>query len=232
LQKFRGGGVKLTDDTVLYDFDKEFKAMDNNWYIPIIKGNAKERTGYPTQKPLALLNRIIKASSNPGDVVLDPFCGCATACVAAEQLEREWIGIDISPAAETLLKRRLHKAQDEDEKGEKKVLIKKNKDAGKHIDIEVLRYPADRTDSETLSVNKKEVKHTLFGQQEGICKGCLLPFPYRNFTIDHIRPVSKGGQDIESNLQLLCGACNSTKGNRTMEELIADLTKEGVRKQA
>ena len=63
-------------------------AMCDYWNIPMIAGRAKERTGYPTQKPLALLDRIIKASSNEGDMVLDPFCGCATACVAAEQLGR------------------------------------------------------------------------------------------------------------------------------------------------
>ena len=62
-----------------------------------IPAQSTERVGYPTQKPLALLERIIKASSNEGDVVLDPFCGCATACVAAENLGRRWIGIDISP---------------------------------------------------------------------------------------------------------------------------------------
>ena len=62
--------------------------------------------GFPTQKPRALLERIIKASSNPGDMVLDPFCGCATACVAAERLDRQRVGIDLSPkAAELVLKR-------------------------------------------------------------------------------------------------------------------------------
>ncbi len=60
---------------------------------------AKERTGYPTQKPLALLKRIIEASSNPGDLVLDPFCGCATTCVAAQALQRKWVGIDVSMEA-------------------------------------------------------------------------------------------------------------------------------------
>ena len=55
---------------------------------------AKERMGYPTQKPLALLERIIKVSSNEGDVVLDPFCGCATTLIAAESLNRKWMGID------------------------------------------------------------------------------------------------------------------------------------------
>ncbi len=69
----------------------------------------KERIGYPTQKPLALLQRIIKASSNKGDVVLDPFCGCATTCVAAEQLDRQWVGIDISFMAYELVRERLSK---------------------------------------------------------------------------------------------------------------------------
>ncbi|MCH9853843.1 MAG: GIY-YIG nuclease family protein [Alphaproteobacteria bacterium] len=66
-----------------------------------------ERRGYPTQKPLALLERIIKASSNEGDIVLDPFCGCATTCVAAERLNRKWIGIDVSVKAFELVKTRL-----------------------------------------------------------------------------------------------------------------------------
>ena len=73
---------------------------------------SKERTGYPTQKPLVLLERIIKASSNKGDVVLDPFCGCATTCIAAERLERKWIGIDVSHKAYELVKERLKKEVD------------------------------------------------------------------------------------------------------------------------
>ncbi len=104
-----GETESLNDNTVLYDFDKEYKALDNNWYISIIKGNDKQRTGYPTQKPLTLLERIIEASSNKGDVVLDPFCGCATTCVAAEKLHRRWIGIDVSIKAYELVKERLEK---------------------------------------------------------------------------------------------------------------------------
>ena len=69
---------------------------------------SKERTGYPTQKPLALLDRIIRSSSNPGDLVLDPFCGCATTMVAAHSLgDREWVGIDISPKAAELVVTRI-----------------------------------------------------------------------------------------------------------------------------
>ena len=74
---------------------------------PPINSQAQERLGYPTQKPLALLDRIIKASSNPNDIVLDAFCGCGTALVAAENLGRQWIGIDISPTACRVMAKRL-----------------------------------------------------------------------------------------------------------------------------
>jgi len=85
--------------------------VDDVWVDigPIASANP-ERLGYPTQKPLALLERIIQASSNPGDVVLDPFCGCGTAVVAAQKLGRQWIGIDITHLAIGLVKRRLEDA--------------------------------------------------------------------------------------------------------------------------
>ena len=76
--------------------------------IDRLSAHARERLGYPTQKPEALLERIINASSNEGDVVLDPFCGCGTATVAAERLNRRWIGIDITHLAITLVRHRLH----------------------------------------------------------------------------------------------------------------------------
>jgi site-specific DNA-methyltransferase (adenine-specific) len=82
--------------------------MDDVWDLPILNSAAKERLGYPTQKPKALLERIIKSSSNEGDLVLDGFCGCGTTIDAAEGLHRKWIGIDISPIAISLIKRRLH----------------------------------------------------------------------------------------------------------------------------
>lgn len=77
------------------------------WDVPIINASAKERLGYPTQKPEALLERIIKASSDEGDVVLDPFCGCGTAVAVAQRLDRRWIGIDITHLAVSLMKFRL-----------------------------------------------------------------------------------------------------------------------------
>ena len=78
--------------------------------ISMVQGSSKERLGYPTQKPLALLERIIEASTNPGDLVLDPFCGCGTAVHAAQKLGREWIGIDITHLAISLVEKRLRDA--------------------------------------------------------------------------------------------------------------------------
>ena len=75
--------------------------------IAPISAHAVERLGYPTQKPLALLDRIIKVSSNPNDIVLDAFCGCGTAIVSAENLGRQWIGIDVSPTACRVMAKRL-----------------------------------------------------------------------------------------------------------------------------
>ncbi|TPG13226.1 DNA methyltransferase [Sphingomonas oligophenolica] len=82
-------------------------AMPDWWDISILNPNAKERLGYPTQKPVALLERIVAASSNPGDIVLDPFCGCGTAVDAAQKLGRRWIGIDITHLAVGLIEKRL-----------------------------------------------------------------------------------------------------------------------------
>ena len=80
--------------------------LQDVWFdIPPARG--KERTGYPTQKPLSLIERIIMASSDPGHVVLDPFCGCATACIAAQRLQRGWVGIDISAKAADLVQSRM-----------------------------------------------------------------------------------------------------------------------------
>jgi site-specific DNA-methyltransferase (adenine-specific) len=88
---------------------KEDRTIDNVWRIPCLQPASQERLGWPTQKPLALLQRIIEASSNEGDTILDPFCGCGTTIEAAEQLGRNWIGIDVTHYAITVIEERLRK---------------------------------------------------------------------------------------------------------------------------
>src|SRR6266852_8335601 len=108
------------------DFQKDERGqytwvyMKDVWEIPSIGSADSQRLGYPTQKPLALLERIIGASTNPGDVVLDPFCGCGTTIHAAQKLDRQWIGIDITYLAINLIKRRLKDAFGEEIEFEEK----------------------------------------------------------------------------------------------------------------
>ena len=193
--------------------------------IPSIQGDSIEKTGYPTQKPIKLLERIITASSNEGDIVLDPFCGCATACVAAERLHRHWVGIDISPAAEDITKLRLTEEVDAAASLFNPI-----------TDVIVRKDAPERTDNaEEIAVQQRlpayqTHKPELFGRQQGKCNGCQYPFHYRNLTVDHKRPQSKDGTDHIENLQLLCAACNSSKGTGTQEELISRLKEQGVRK--
>ena len=189
------------------------KAAGSWWYdIPSFatRMSAKERTNYPTQKPLKLLERIIKASSNEGDVVLDPFCGCATASIAAEKLSRRWVGIDLSPVASDLVRKRLR-----DELGLMSELAVHRTDIPKRTDLGEL--PHYRTH-----------KGALYGEQEGFCAGCGEHFEVRHFHVDHIVASGVGGTDHKSNLQLLCGNCNSRKGEGEMSQLVAKLIQDRV----
>ena len=177
-----------------------------------LEGQSKERVGYPTQKPLALLERIIKASSNEDDVVLDPFCGCATACVAAENLGRRWIGIDISPKAVELVNIRLQQSMG--------TLF--------HDGFVTARTDVPRRTDLVVPIPYRQNKHVIFGQQEGRCNGCRSAFEFRHFEVDHVIPRDSGGQDHIENLQLLCGHCNRVKGNRTQEYLMTRLIEMGI----
>ena len=94
---------------IKYLGDSGGRTITNDWHdVRPIHGN--EALGYPTQKPVSLLERIIDTSTNPGDTVLDPFCGCGTAVHAAQKLGRRWIGIDVTHLAISLIERRLKSA--------------------------------------------------------------------------------------------------------------------------
>ena len=188
-------------------------------WVHIDMARKLERTGYPTQKPEALLRRIILASSNKGDIVLDPFAGCATACVVAELEDRQWIGIDLSKLAYMLVEERLAKK------------LQVGSDAHPRLTgwkVYHREYPdlPVRSDIDKLPPYTTH-KHALFGQQEGRCGGCRMDFPFKLYEVDHIVPKSKGGTDDPKNLQLLCGHCNKTKGSQSQAYLKARLQELG-----
>ncbi|MDI9313818.1 MAG: DNA methyltransferase [Hydrotalea sp.] len=196
----------------IYAPNEKGKIPEDWWEISPINSQSKERVGYPTQKPTALLERIIKASSNKGGLILDPFCGCATTMVAAEKLDRQWIGIDVSSKAFDLVKIRLNK-----EVADKSDLLKRANELIFREDI------PERTDTIKNPTKKVEIKHILYGRQKGRCVACDILFDFRHLTLDHIVPRKKGGGDGQENLQLLCGSCNSMKSDNDMPTLMKKL---------
>ena len=192
--------VRIVDKT-----ESKGTAINDVWNIKYLHSQAKERTGFRTQKPLDLLRRIIEASSNQGDIVMDPFCGCATAMVSAQHLHRKWIGIDIELQARDLVMDRL---------SDESSLF----DGFTHV-----QKPPTRDDIKPIKLDKKGLREQLHKEQKGVCNGCMNTYQIKDFHIDHILPRAKGGQDNIENLQLLCGNCNSTKGDRTMDYLNAQI---------
>jgi len=169
--------------------------------IQPIKAGQEEQTPFPTQKPLALLRRLIEASSKEDDWVLDPFCGCATTCVAAAELDRKWVGIDIAPMAVDLLKTRLKKKLE--------------------THRVIVRNDVPRRKGGIIRTKKEILKELLFGFQHGMCLLCLRFFDFEDMQMDHEVPRAQGGQDDARNMQLLCGTCNlRVKGGRTMAQAL------------
>lgn len=224
-------------------------AVQNDWWAdiqPVLSPTSRERLGYPTQKPVTLYERIIKASSNEGDVVLDPFCGCATTLVAAERLGRDWVGIDIwDKAHETMIERL---------KGER--LSGPDGDTGGNLlvagRITYSRETPERTDDgdeavpflptvtrrrkllyrwERLS-RQEIVEHLLEAQRmrEGLigCAGCGRELEAEFMELDHIRPRTAGGPNDITNRILLCRPCNGRKRARlTLRGLVDENRKSG-----
>ena len=192
---------------------------------PLIN-TSKERTGYPTQKPLALYERIVEASSNQNDIVLDPFCGCATTPIAAERLGRQWIGIDIWDGAyETVLDRL-----------QKEGLATSQPDRDQRLitfgDITYSKTPPDRTDDNGVAapsfklkiqrptepwekMSHREITNVLVNAQSTsdgvICAGCGRTLEKEFMELDHITPKSDRGANHILNRILLCRPCNGRK---------------------
>ena len=192
----------------------------NDWWADvkrIASPTDPEKTGWPTQKSLELYERMIQASSNKGDIVCDPFAGCATTLVAAERLGRQWVGIDIWDSAHDLVVERL----------EQEGLLGKFKLG----DIPLISSPPSRTDdgesaSPFLRVKQRvkepdgprwtraQMYEHLLEQHGPRCQGCDRVFDdSRYLDLDHNTPRSDGGLNHISNRILLCGPCNRLKSN-------------------
>ena len=171
---------------VLQDEEKRQEYLENgripfDWWDDIPSGghiSPKERVGYPTQKPLKLLDRIINASCPKDGIVLDPFCGCATTCVSAEHLSRKWIGIDISEVSANIVVDRLKDAQGRLFEG-----FVHRRDLPNRHDLKIEKMEDNLT--------RNEIKKRLYEQQKGRCNGCLEHFDIKNIEIDHIFPKPK-----------------------------------------
>ena len=187
---------------------KRGAAMTDWWQdINSLQTWSAERIGYPTQKPVALYKRIIAASSNEGDVVLDPFCGCATTLIAAETLNRQWIGIDLwEHAAETLQQRigfpvharREPPARTDDEA-----------DVGAHLPSINRRQ---RKAEPWMRLSHADMRDILYAAQDGVCAGCGRELHIRFMQLDHMQPRADGGANTIDNRVMLCSPCNGAKG--------------------
>ena len=213
-----------------------------------------DSTGSPDQKPLALYERIIKAGSNENDLVLDPFCGCATTIIAANNLKRRWIGIDRRKDARYHIITRLMgltpKQRTELEK-------KAQYDNQEWLDKQTARYemhyqtePPIRTDNSEQSIpelkqvyltepesllSHKEMKDRLIKHFGVVCWGCGFEPPdndNRYLQLDHINPKSSGGTNDIDNRAILCQPCNLKKLNKiTLDALRKENKKENLLKK-
>ena len=236
--KYGFSNIKIHEDKQGY---YRMVGMRDVWDIAALRGNQPEATGYPTQKPLALYERIIKASSNEGDWVLDPFCGCATTPIAAERLKRRWIGMDIWDDALAQVQNRL--ARDTGLRF----------DDDHHVALPKVHYetaPPARTDDDELAApilklkitrpkeewerlsHKQIVKVLESVQGNGIghitCGGCGRVLEREFMELDHILPKADGGRNDIANRILLCRPCNGKKrSDLTLSGLVRANKKSG-----
>ena len=212
---------KLPAGLSAVEFKKTGAAMRAVWDIPILSPTSKERVGYPTQKPVKLYERIIAASSNEGDLVLDPFCGCATTLIAAETLNRHWIGIDLwEHAAETLQQRigfPVHARR------EPPVRTDDEADAG--VSLPSINRRQRRAEP-WIRLSHADMRDILYAAQGGICAGCGRELHIRFMQLDHMQPRAEGGDNTIDNRVMLCSPCKRRKGR------YADYQRTCAREQA
>ena len=196
--------VKKTGKVYRYHLDEP--KIPEDWWVGInsLQSGVAERYGFPTQKPLALYERVILASSQEGDIVLDPFCGCATTCVAAERLGREWVGVDIWDRAHRAVIERLQK---------ERLLAPDGYHGGELFPAGQIHYettPPQRTDDGQDAapflrvkvrvpeppgpkMSRAEMYKHLLGQHGAKCQGCGRTFDDpRYLELDHNTPRSDG----------------------------------------
>ena len=200
-----------------YEVDHRGKRIED-WWSDIGAGahiSKHERTGYPTQKPIALYERIIAASSNEGDMVLDPFAGCATTPVAAERLGRQWVGIDIWEGAHGLVVKRLRDEQRLFEAGEVTLASEPPVRTDGHEVATPYLQVTERYDApdDGSPRTRQGMLDFLIAQHGSRCQGCDREFDDdRYLQLDHNTPRADGGLNHISNRVLLCGPCNRLKG--------------------
>ena len=200
-------------------FVLEPKVAGSSWSdIPdMMHAPKSERTGYPTQKPLALYERMIEASSNHGDIILDPFAGCATTSIAAERLGRQWIGSDIWDGAIEQVRDRMET--------NRQLLTDPDPQ------IHYITEPPERTDDAEEAIpflqvterykepagpkmTRQEMFEHLIAQNGQRCQGCDRTFDDPLYLeLDHNTPRSQGGLNHITNRVLLCGPCNRIKSD-------------------
>ena len=209
------------------------KQLPDVWTDIVSLGHAGggEKVGYPTQKPLELYARFLRAASREGDVVLDPFAGCATTLVAAEHLQRQWVGMDIWEGAHKLVEQRLHDTTGLFGKVTFTAEPPTRTDDGEEA-APFLRVKQRVKEPEGARWTRSQMYEHLLDQHGPRCQGCDRVFDDpRYLELDHNTPRSDGGLNHISNRILLCGPCNRLKSNTyTLSGLRRENRKRGYMK--
>ena len=214
-----GGGIggRLTSENVSAYIAKG-KVPEDYWHertdgMTPVGRSPTERLGYPTQKPLALYERMIRASSNEGDVVCDPFAGCATTLVVAERLGRQWVGMDIWERAHEVVVDRLQGETGLLGEVHYETALPDRTDDGETA-APFLRVKQRVKEPDGPRWTRAETYAHLLEQNGPRCQGCDRSFDDpRYLELDHNTPRSDGGLNHVSNRILLCGPCNRLKSN-------------------